>query len=66
MKRFVLPLGTLALLTQLIGCGSDSPPPADGSNLPSEVKEYEARREAERAKKINPKAPAPASKPGPR
>jgi predicted small lipoprotein YifL len=66
MKRFVLPIGTLALLTQLAGCGSDSPPPADGSNLPSEVQEYEKRRQLEREKKIVPKASPPASKPGPR
>jgi len=57
MKRFALVLGTFALATQLFGCSSSAPPPADESNLPSEVKEYEARREAERTKKIVPKAP---------
>jgi hypothetical protein len=62
MKRFVLPIGTLAILIQLAGCGADSPPPADGSNLPSEVQEYEKRRQAEREKKITPKAPAPGTR----
>ena len=57
MKRFVLSLGTLALLIPLAGCGSDSPAPADGSNLPNEVQEYEKRRQIEREKKIVPKAP---------
>jgi predicted small lipoprotein YifL len=66
MKRFVLPVGALILLIQLTGCGSDSPPPADGSNLPSEVKDFEARRETERAKKIMPAAPPHTATPGPR
>jgi hypothetical protein len=57
MKRFVLLIGTLVLLIQLTGCGSNTPAPADGSNLPDEVKQYEARREAERAKGVPPKAP---------
>ena len=56
MKRFVLSLGTLAMLVLLSGCGPDRPPAADGSDAPNEVQEYEKRREAEREKKIAPKA----------
>ena len=66
MKWFVLPFGTLALLTQLAGCGPEPLPPADGSNLPSEVQEYEKRRQVEREKKIAPKAPPPPASSYPR
>ncbi len=54
MKRFVLSLVTLALLTQLTGCGSGSSPAVDPSNLP---KDFESRREAEHDRKTPSKTP---------
>ncbi len=60
MKRLAMSLGALALVLQLAGCGGTSPAtgtPADDSNLPSEVKEYESRRAAERAAKKSPTKP---------
>ena len=60
MTRLVLTLGTLALLSPLVGCGSGGPPGSDGSGVPSEVQEYEKRREMERTKGVKPQATPPA------
>jgi hypothetical protein len=57
MKRFAGLFVALVLSIQVTGCGGSPATtgrPADDSNLPSEVKEYEARREAERAAKQTP------------
>jgi hypothetical protein len=64
MKRFGLIFGALVLALQLIGCGGSggsstaTGSPADDSNLPSEVREYEARRSAERAARKTPSNPS--------
>jgi predicted small lipoprotein YifL len=60
MKRLAWLFGALALVFQLTGCGGSSPAsgtPADDSNLPSEVREYESRRAGERAAKKSPPKP---------
>jgi hypothetical protein len=60
MKRLALRFGALALVLQFIGCGGSSSAtgtPADDSNLPSEVREYESRRAAERVAKKSPSKP---------
>jgi predicted small lipoprotein YifL len=66
MKRLAWLFGALALVFQLTGCGGSSPAsgtPADDSNLPSEVREYESRRSAERAaKKLPPRPPKSATR----
>ncbi len=60
MKRLVLPVLFAALFSLFTGCSAnDTPPPADGSNLPSEVQQYEARRQSEIDKKTPIKKPAP-------
>jgi predicted small lipoprotein YifL len=65
MKRFVLAVGMLAFLAQLTGCGGGGPPGTTAAGVPSEVEEYEKRREMERAKGIVPKAPPPGAVAGP-
>ncbi len=48
MKRFALVFAALAVSISITGCGESTPTGAPGDpNLPSEVREYEARREAE-------------------
>jgi predicted small lipoprotein YifL len=56
MKRFILSIAMLALVLPLAGCGSDSAPGPTGSNDPAQVKEFDARRQAER-ERTTPKAP---------
>ncbi len=59
MKRFALVFAALAVSISITGCGESTPTGAPGDpNLPSEVREYEARREAERAKQATPASPA--------
>ena len=54
MKRFALLFASLVTSIPITGCGVTATGPAAGdANLPSEVKEYEARREAERAKQAD-------------
>jgi len=66
MKRLAWLFGALALVLQFTGCGGSSPASgttADDSNLPSEVREYESRRAAERvAKKSPPRPTKPAAR----
>ena len=66
MKRFAL-LGLFVLCLQVTGCGGSGTsattgPVDDQSNLPSEVREYEARRTSERAAKKAPPKPTGAAK----
>ncbi len=46
MKRFLLALGTLAVLTQLVGCG-ESLPPSELSTNPAKAEEITKRRQGE-------------------
>jgi hypothetical protein len=67
MKRFAMLFGTFVLCLQITGCdkggtGPTKGPTDDQSNLPSEVKEYEARRAAERAAKKAPPKPTGSAK----
>jgi hypothetical protein len=66
MKRLARPIGALIVSIQMTGCGGAPAPtvrPAEDPNLPSEVREYEARRDAERtAKKLPPRPIKPAAK----
>lgn len=66
MKRLAMGFGALVLSIQISGCGSSANtgttmtgPPADlnYANQPAEVREYEARRAAERAKGAMPPRP---------
>jgi hypothetical protein len=56
MKRFALLFAACVFAIPITGCGGGpvAGPGASDANLPSEVKDYEARRESERAKKALP------------
>jgi hypothetical protein len=62
MKRFAALFASLVLSIPITGCGggaSTATGPGGDANLPSEVKEYEARRAGEIANKTLPGRPGP-------
>ncbi len=56
MKRFALLFASFALALSISGCGGSGSAGARVEDLPDEVKEYEARREAERGSGKTPSA----------
>ena len=66
MKQFALLFASFALALSISGCGGSSPAGARVEDLPDEVKEYEARRDAERSSGKTPagKAASATKKPG--
>ena len=49
MKQFAVLFTSLVLAVLITGCGGSTPAAARLEDMPDEVKEYEARREAERS-----------------
>ena len=60
MKQFAVLFTSFALALSITGCGGSGSAGARVEDLPDEVKEYEARREAERGKTPSVKAASPA------
>ena len=58
MKQFAVLFASLTLALSISGCGGSAPAGARVEDMPDEVKEYEARREAERGKAPTAKAPS--------
>jgi hypothetical protein len=58
MKRFALLFASFALALSIAGCGGSGSAGARVEDMPDEVKEYEARREAERSSGKTPSAKA--------